>query len=201
MKIRSIHSASPLFHFIFLITLSFLFWVGCTHNAFSAQTQTTLIEAQDVDGKKVKLNAKERIHVIIYSTQSLQAKTRAAGKSLYPLQGHPNLRVIVVIDLRSSLAQLAKGYTIKRARADLDEEAKRLEPFYRKNGNFSSPRPDLSAIADFDGALCRRLGWNEPSDTLQVIVYDNTGREIKRWKNLKDYDELYNRVKKLLSGI
>ena len=157
-----------------------------------------LIQAQDVDGKKVVLNAENRIDVIIYSTRVLQSKTRAAGKSLYPLQGQSELRVIVVIDLRNSFAQFAKDYTLKRAQKDLDEEAKRLRPYYRKNGNFSSPRPDLSAIADFDGALCRKLGWDKPSDTLQVIIYDRNGKEVNRWNDLKNYSELRREVKRLL---
>jgi hypothetical protein len=144
------------------------------------------IRAIDADEKEVILNHPDRITVIIYSNQALQEKTRAAGKALYPYQGIPNFRVIVLVDLRDSFAHFVKGYTVRRMRKDLDEEAVRVRPFYQKNGNMEDPRDYLSAVPDFDGTICKKIEWNQPSKTLRVKVYGKDGTEILSWDNLRD---------------
>ena len=156
------------------------------------------LKITDVDGRERMLNGKGKVHVVIYSNEDVQDRTRAAGKSLDEFQGLPEFRSIVVVDLRGSLANLAKGYTQRRMIRDLDAEARRVTPFYRKNGNQGDPRLDVSAVADFQGELAGKLGWKETAETLRVIVFDQNGGEAARWENLQDYAPLQKVVGKLL---
>ena len=150
------------------------------------------IRAVDADGRKIRLDEPDRTTVVIYSNENLQKKTREAGKSLYPLQGLPEFKVVVIVDLHNSLALWAKNYTQYRMRKDLDEEAKRIEPFYRKNGNNGSPRKDVAAVADFDGSLCEKLHFMPGH--LQAVVFGKNGKEVLRWTNLTDYDAFHHAV-------
>lgn len=159
-----------------------------------------VIQAMHVDGKEFALNQAGRVTVVLYSCPAVQDRTRGAGKAVYEFQGRDDFRVAVVVDLRGSLAHLAKGYTARRMKADLDEEAKRVKPFYLKNGNTSDPRPNFAAFADFDGALSKRLGWEEQRNQMRVVIFDRSGNEAGRWEDLGagDYGELAEAVRRLL---
>jgi hypothetical protein len=156
------------------------------------------IKITDADGRERALNGPGKVHVIIYSNEDVQDATRAAGKSLDKFQGLPEFRTVVVADLRGSLANLAPGYTQRRMIRDLDTEAQRITPFYRQNGNAGNPRPDISAVPDFKGDISARLGWKEPAGTLRVIVFDQRGKEVARWEDLRDYGPLQKLAGKLL---
>jgi hypothetical protein len=165
-----------------------------------AALRAEVIQATHVDGKEFTLNQAGRVTVVLYSCPAVQDRTREAGKAVYEFQGRDDFRVAVVVDLRGSLAPLAKGYTARRMKADLDEEAKRVKPFYLKNGNTSDPRPNFAAFADFDGALSKRLGWKEPQNQMRVVIFDRNGNEAGRWADLGagEYGELAETVRRLL---
>ena len=156
------------------------------------------IQAIDVDGKTLVLNAQGRVTVVLYSNQSVQDDTRAAGRSLDDFQGLENFRNIVVVDLRGSLANWASGYTQRRMVRDLDKEAERIRPSYLKNGSRRDPRLDVCAVADFKGDTCLKLGWQTTSETMRVIVFDAGGGEVQRWENIKDYRPLQQLLGRLL---
>jgi hypothetical protein len=160
------------------------------------------IQAISADGDEIVLNAPGTVTVVMNSSSTLQQRTRDTGKALYEFQGRKDFRVIVVVDLRGSMANLAKGYATRRIREDLDEEAKRVKPFFEKNGNFENPRPRFSAFADFKGDLCRQLGWEKYETKMRVIIFDQRGEEHRRWKDLgtDEYGKLAEAVRKLLPG-
>jgi hypothetical protein len=148
------------------------------------------IEVEDADGRKQHLNAPGRISVVIASNQTLQERTRLAGRACDRFQGLPRFRSYVLVDLRGSLAHWAKGYTVRRMRKDLDAEAERIAPWVRKNGSTDDPRTLVSAIPDFEGGTCRALGWEETGKNLRVVVFGPDGRVRKLWNNLEEYAEL-----------
>jgi hypothetical protein len=167
-------------------------------SAVASVSGAELIKVVDADGRERVLNGSGQIHVIIYSNEDVQERTRAAGRALDEFQGMREFRSVVVVDLRGSLANLAKGYTQRRMTRDLDAEALRVTPFYRRNGNPGDPRRDVSAVADFTGGLSVRLGWKKTGETLRVLVFDQHGGEAARWEDLRDYEKLRLAVKKLL---
>lgn len=151
------------------------------------------IKLEDVDGKTIVLNKADRVTVVLYCTESTQEQTRRYGGALDPFKGRSDFRYVVLLDLRGSFAALAKGYVRRRIQTDLDEEAKRLRPFYRKNGNASDPRKDLSVVTDYDGSAMRLVGWKDRSKTARILVFNKAGKPWKEWEALKD-DKLLSKA-------
>ena len=156
------------------------------------------IVATDVDDRTITLNEPGKVTVVIYSNEDVQEKTRKAGAALYPFAGKEGWRLIISIDLRSSLAFMAKGYSKRRIQANLDDEAKIIRPYYTKNGNPNDPRPALIAFADFDGKLSRALEFEESDKKLPVVIFNAKGEIHRRWKNLTDLAELINELAGLI---
>jgi len=166
----------------------------------AVRAEPQFLKALDVDGHERVLNQPGRVTVVIYSNQSVQDLTRQAGKSLDEFQGLAQFRSVVVVDLRGSLANWVSGYAQRRMVRDLDKEAERIRPAYVKNGSRADPRPEVSAVADFQGDLCRKLGWTETVKTLRVVVYNLQGLEDRRWEDLKSESELRDTVRACLKN-
>lgn len=156
------------------------------------------VTATDADSRQVTLNQKERVTVVLICTEENQTEVRDAAGKLDSFRGLPLFRVIAVVDLRDSLGNMVEGIVRWRMQEDLDEEAERITPFYRANGNTNDPRPDLSAVPDFNGDICKALGWSKSSNKLRVIVFGQDGQPLQRWDELKDHNELLAVVRKAL---
>jgi len=155
----------------------------------------------DADGRAVWVNQPGRITVVLATNEHSQDQARAAGQSLYPFQGRPDFKFIVVADLRDSIARWVPSLVISRTRVTLDHEALQLKPYFLKNGNKSDPRKSSCVIPDFSGTICPQLGWAKPSSWLRVILFDADGREIKRWDKLADENILPIEVEKAIQGL
>lgn len=154
------------------------------------------ITAKDADGVERTLNQVGQVTVIVSSNPSVQERTRQAGKAMDAFQGRTDFRSIVLVDLRGTMADWAKGYTLRRMMKDLDQEALRITPAYRKNGNSGNPRLAVSAVADFDGTVGLRLGWLKPKNQLRVIIFDRNGKRFREWEDLKNLSELTSALQK-----
>ncbi len=159
-----------------------------------------LIQAKDADGVLRSLNPVGQVTVIIYSNPSVQDRTRQTGKELDLFHGRGDFRSIVVVDLRGTMSDWAPGYTVRRMIKDLDQEALRVTPAYRKKGNTRNPRPDLSAVADFKGEICLQLGWDKPKNQLRIIVFNQQGIRQKEWDDLLHFEDLKKTVQALLKN-
>jgi len=164
----------------------------------SAAAPASPIHAVDADGHPAVLNARDVITAVLSSSPDTQDRTRKAGAILDPYRGRKDFRLIVVIDLRDSLAGIVPDFVKSQIRHNLDDESKRLVPFYRKNGNPGDPRRDAVAIPDFDGKLIDALAWNPDDDLLRVTVFGKEGRVLHYWEDLQKVDELYGIVTKAL---
>lgn len=140
----------------------------------------------DADGVQRRLDMPGRVTAVIYSNPQIQEWTRQAGQALDEFQGRPDFRIVVMVDLRGTMADWAPGYTVRRMQRDLDAEAKRVKPFYTKNRNGADPRPDMSAVADFKGEACKALGWDKPGPWRRVIVFGKDGDVAYREENQTD---------------
>ena len=152
---------------------------------------------KDCDGKVVEFDPQGRITVVLASSQSLADTTREFGRALYGWQGRREFRVIVVVDLRKSLGTLFKGWTVGKMKADLDEEAERLIPWYRANQNPNNPRPDLCGIADFDGYVTNSLEWGSDEKKMKVMIVGKNG-EIWSEMDATSPKAMQDEVRKLL---
>ena len=157
-----------------------------------------LSHPKDCDGKVVELNPADRITVVLASSQPLADTTREFGRAVYGWQGRKEFRVIVVVDLRKSLGTLFKGWTVGKMKADLDEEAERLIPWYRANKNLNNPRPDLCGIADFDGKVTESLGWGSDDTKMKVSIFGKDRDVVWSNVNLRTPASLQAEIEKLL---
>lgn len=153
---------------------------------------------KDCDGKVVEFDPQGRITVVLASSQSLADTTREFGRALYGWQGRREFRVIVVVDLRKSLGTLFKGWTVGKMKADLDEEAERLIPWYRANQNPNNPRPDLCGIADFDGYVTNSLEWGSDEKKMKVMIIGKNGDVIWSEMDATSPKTMQDELRKLL---
>lgn len=147
-------------------------------------------KAVDADNHNVLINRPEVITLLLGTNEDSQDAARQAGKAVHIFQGRPDFQLMVVVDLRDSIASWVPSVVLAQMRTNLDSEALELKPFYLKNGNKGNPRNGSHVIADFKGTICPQLGWTETSDNLRAILFGADGREIKRWDKLEDMNQL-----------
>ena len=152
-------------------------------------------KALDADNHNILLNRPGMVTLVVGTSEDSQDAARAAGKAMYPFQGRPDFQLIVVVDLRGSIATWVPSVVIGRMRSSLDQEAIELKPYYLKNGNKSNPRNTSYVVPDFSGNVCPQLGWTEGSDSLRGILFGPDGREIERWDKVEDMSKLQSDVR------
>ena len=159
-----------------------------------------LPQPKNCDGKPTVLNPKGKITVVMASSQPLADTTREFGRAMYPWQGLEEFRVIVVVDLRKSLGTLFKGWTVGKMKADLNEEALTLTPWFQGRGNKNNPRPYLCAIPDFDGKTTDALGWGRDHEIMKVTIFGKEGEVLWSDKAAKSAVPLQTKLKELLGA-
>ena len=152
------------------------------------------LKALDADNHNILLNRPGSITLLIGTGEDSQEGAREAGKAVYPFRGRSDFQLIVVVDLRDSLATWVPSIVTAKMRASLDREAIELKPYYLKNGNKSNPRTSTYVIPDFSGTVCPQLGWTKTSDKLRGILFGVDGREIQRWDKIDDMASLQSAV-------
>jgi hypothetical protein len=158
-------------------------------------------KALDADNKTVLINRAGLITLLLGTSEDSQDAARAAGKAMYPLRGRPDFQLIVVVDLRDSIATWAPSIVTARMRANLDQEAIALKPYFLKNGNKTDPRKSSYVIPDFSGTICPQLGWTQGSDDLRGILFGIDGREIQRWDKIEDMTKLQTDVRSAIQAL
>jgi hypothetical protein len=151
--------------------------------------------AIDADNRTILLNRPGLITLLLGTNEDSQDAARAAGKAMYPLRGRADFQLIVVVDLRDSLATWVPSIVLAQMRSNLDHEAIELKPYFLKNGNKSNPRSSSYVIPDFSGTICPQLDWSESSDNLRGILFGADGREIERWDKIDDMAKLQTDVR------
>ncbi len=161
----------------------------------AAAPRVRKFRALDADNHIILLNHPGLVTLVLGTNEDSQDAARAAGKAVYPLQGRPDFQLIVVVDLRNSIATWVPSIVLAKMRANLDHEAIELKPYFLKNGNKSNPRTTSYVIPDFSGTICPQLGWSTGSDQLRGILFGVDGREIERWDKIEDMAKLQNDVR------
>lgn len=155
------------------------------------------ITTQDVDGQPLIFDQTNQITVVVQSRESLQKRTRQAGITLYPLHAHTNWKLVIVVDLRDSLARMAKGYTGRRMQRDLDSEAETIHQIVT-NRSLADLRQGLRGVADFDGKTSDALGFTHSESNLGAVIFNSKGEVHRRWNDLTNTSELQASLVELL---
>jgi len=191
-----------------LIIASWIVMLGCIfpsfvaaeeyHNTVVASPTTPLapqIKGVDADNHTIIVNKPGPVTLLLGTSEDSQDAARAAGKAMYPFQGLSDFQMIVVVDLRDSIAGWVPSIVLEQMRANLDKEAVEIKPYFLRNGNKGNPRESSHVIADFNGSIFPQLGWAESSEQLRGILFDSNGLEIKRWSKIQNMAELQNDVR------
>jgi hypothetical protein len=175
--------------------------VGPAIHPVASTAHPRKFKALDADNHVVVLNHPGLVTVVLGTSEDSQDAARAAGKVMYPLQGRPDFQLIVVVDLRGSIATWVPSVVLGRMRSSLDEEAIELKPYFLKNGNKSNPRTTSYVVPDFSGTICPQLGWTESSDDLRGILFGVDGREVLRWDKIDDMGKLQTDTRAVIQGL
>jgi len=163
-------------------------------SAPAALTHIRRFKAIDADNHTIMLNRPGSITLLLGTNEDSQDAARDAGKAVYPFRGRSDFQLIVVVDLRDSLATWVPSIVTVKMRSSLDQEAIELKPYYLKNGNKSNPRISTYVVPDFSGTVCPQLGWVKTSDHLRGILFGVDGREVERWDKIDDMTKLQSEV-------
>ena len=158
-------------------------------------------KAVDADNHTVLINKPGFITLVIGTNEDTQDAARAAGNVMHPFQGRHDFQLVVVVDLRGSMAAWVPSVVTAQMRSNLDQEAVELKPFYLKNGNKGNPRNNACVIPDFHGTICPQLDWPANPEDLRGILFGGDGRELKRWDKLTDFTALQNDVRAAIAAL
>ena len=158
------------------------------------------IRQVDADNRTIILNRPGYISVVIGTSEDSQDAARRAGEAMYPFQGRPDFQLVVVVDLRDSIAAWVPSVVIDHMRRSLDEEALELKPFFLANGNKENPRRYLHVIPDFKGTVVPVFNWSGTPDELHGTMFGPDGRELKRWENIDDMVKFQGEVRAALQA-
>jgi hypothetical protein len=158
------------------------------------------IKEVDADNHTIILNRPGYISVVIGTSEDSQDAARRAGEAMYPFQGRPDFQLVVVVDLRDSIAAWVPSVVIDHMRRSLDEEALELKPYFQTNGNKDNPRRYLHVIPDFKGNIVSVFNWTGTPDELHGTMYGPDGRVLQSWENIDDMMKFQDDVRAALQA-
>ncbi len=158
------------------------------------------IRVLDADNHNILVNRPGMITVVVGTSEDSQDAAREAGKAMYPFQGRPDFALVVVVDLRDSIAGWVPSVVISRMKASLEGEAVELKPYFLKNGNKANPRSSCHVVPDFSGTVFPQLGWGNKSDDLRIVIFGVDGRELERIDKVDDMAKLQDDVKNAIQA-
>ncbi|MCE0497021.1 MAG: hypothetical protein LV481_03635 [Methylacidiphilales bacterium] len=190
VRLRTFNKSSSLAALLFVASLAGAGLVADTPPSTGVIPITRKIKVVDADNHTIVVNKPGLVTLLLGTSEDSQDAAREAGRTVYPLRGRPDFQLIVVVDLRDSLATWVPSLVLSQMRDNLDKEAVLLKPYYLKNGNKSNPRASSYVIADFNGSVCPQLGWTDSSGDLRGILFGANGHEIKRWQKIDKMDDM-----------
>ena len=143
-----------------------------------------------VDGNALS-TADGHITTVVLINQSNIDKARAVGdRTPDSCLGNPTYRMVTVVAFEKDHSKPVRMILSSLMRRRLDSEARRLQSRYDQLKIARNARPDVFAVADFDGLVTTKLG-SQPSATLfHVFIFGRNGELLKKWNNVPPADEL-----------
>jgi len=149
------------------------------------------IHGQDVDGKSVTVNGSGHYTLVMYTNPDLEDDSRKMTLALDSYRSRSDFALVRVVDLRGGVPPEMRSIVRVQIREELAKENLRL----KKSGGSSNQAP---IIADFSGSTLDALGWDSVYDQVHLVVYDPSGREIKRMANVSDAKQVTKMVDSIL---
>ncbi len=156
------------------------------------------VTAEDVDAQRQAIPRPGRLTIVMYTNADLETESKALSKTLDPYRGAKDFMFLQVVDLRGSIAPIARRLVEKQIRKELDTEATRVKPFYVKNGSSANPRANLATMVDYGGSTLAALGWSDRVEKVRFIVYSSNGKVIRRIDDTGDVKAVAAQFRSLL---
>ena len=152
--------------------------------------QNYRLDLVDVDGNALS-TADGHITTVVLSTQSGIDKARAVGDRTPDFcLGNPAYRMITVLSFEKQHSKPTRMILTSLMRHRLNAEGHRLQDRYDKLKIPRDARRDVSAVADFDGAIAAQLGLQSVAGAFRVFVFNKNGALIKQWSDVPTAEEL-----------
>jgi hypothetical protein len=144
----------------------------------------------DVDGNAAS-TADGHITTVVLSTQSGIDKARVVGDRTPDFcLGNPTYRMITVVVFEKPHSKPTRMLLASIVRHRLDSEGHRLQNRYDKLKISRDARRDVSAVADFDGAITKEFGLKPEPGLFRVLVFAKDGRLTKQWSDVPAAEDL-----------
>ena len=144
----------------------------------------------DVDGNSFS-TADGHITTVVLTNQSGIDKTRAVGDRIPDFcLGNPIYRMITVLVFEKAHSKPTRMILNSLMRHRLDSEGHRLQNRYDKLKIARDARHDVSAVADFEGAIAKQLDLTPGGSLFHIFVFGKKGELIRQWEDLPAADEL-----------
>jgi len=151
--------------------------------------QNDPLNLADVDGNTFSIGD-GHITILVLTSQAGTDKARAVGDRTPDFcLGNPGYRMVTVLVFEKKHSKPARVILSALIRHRLDSEGHRLQNRYEKLKSVRDGRRDVSAVADFDGAIARELGLEPAADLFQVFVFGKKGELLKQWNEVQPADE------------
>ena len=148
------------------------------------------IDFGDVDGNTLS-TSDGRITTVVLANQANIDKARAVGDRIPDFcLGNSSYRMITVVAFEKPHSKPVRMILTSLMRRRLDSEARRLQSRYDQLKIARNARQDVSAIADFDGAVTTRLGLKPDATLFRVFVFGRNGELLKQWNDVPKPEEL-----------
>ena len=149
----------------------------------------------DVDGNALS-TADGHLTTIVLTTQAGVDKAHLVGDRVPDFcLGNPTYRMITVVAFEKDHSKPTRMVLSSLIRHRLNSEGHRLQNRYDKLKISRSARLDVSAVADFDGAITKELGSQPAAGLFRVLAFGRNGDLIKQWDEVPTADELTTALK------
>ncbi len=151
------------------------------------------ISGQDANGKSVTVNATGHYTVVMYTNPDLEDDSRKMTLALDPYRGRRDFTLVRVVDLRGGVPPGMRSIVRVHIREEEAKEKARLEKAGVPASSNAAP-----IIPDFSGSTLNALGWDSIYDQVHLVIYDPSGKEIKRLASVTDPKQLTEAVDSVL---
>jgi hypothetical protein len=173
---------------VFLILISLV--VTCSGLAAPVEGKTYSLNLIDVDGRTLS-TTDGHITVLVLAQRKDVDKARLVGDRIPERYlGNPKSQMITVIRFDQTQNRTMRFVLSAMVRRNLNAEATRLKSRYRTKGISRDPRPDIHAVADFDGQIASQLGVAGDSAEFRVLILSRSGVLLRDWSGPPTAEQL-----------
>jgi hypothetical protein len=152
--------------------------------------QSYRINLSDVDGNAFS-TADGRTTTVVLTSKANVDKARLVGDRIPDFcLANPLYRMATVVVFETKHSRPVRALMTSMIRRRLDAEAKRLQVRYDQLKIAQNARPNVSAVADFDGAIAAQLGSKPDAALFHVFVFGKNGELLKQWSDVPSAEEL-----------